>query len=136
MRWQCGAASWAGMLYGFKTSFDDELARFSTGTLLELELFSLLGSGISMIDPCAAPDNEWLNGIYPERRPIRKLLIGVSAVGRGATAALPLYDGAALLRARVRNRSAGGLRPRAGGTAPSAEVTGQLAKVDEGRPTR
>lgn len=93
------------VLYGFKTSFDDELRRYSPGTLLELELFGRLGGRIEMIDACAAPDNDWLNGIYPARRPMRKVLVGLSTAGRAAMSSLPLYDSAAALRERVRART-------------------------------
>lgn len=94
------------VLYAFKTSFDDELARFSTGTLLELELFDFLGDDVSMIDTCADPDNGWLNGLYPERRPMVQFLVGLTAAGRTAVAAQPLVDRAARLRERLRDRSA------------------------------
>jgi hypothetical protein len=67
--------------YSFKTSFDEEYARYSPGLLLQIENLALLGDpDIAWCDSCAAADHPMIERIWRDRREIVWLSIGM---GRG-----------------------------------------------------
>lgn len=79
--------------FGFKIAYDEDYARFSPGTLLELESirrFHARGA-LQWIDSCAQSDHFMLNRLWPDRRAIADV---VSTTGRAAgnlmVSALPL----------------------------------------------
>ncbi len=70
-----------GHLFGFKVAFDRELARYSPGALLEvdaLEVFHESGSTVAG-DSCAAPDNDLMNAIWPDRVRVQTVLVPTGA---------------------------------------------------------
>lgn len=73
-------------LFDFKIAYDEELARFSPGILLMAEqLRTFAGSGLAFMDSCADPDNETMNAMYQDRRPLATLFVQVRG-RRGALA--------------------------------------------------
>jgi CelD/BcsL family acetyltransferase involved in cellulose biosynthesis len=81
-------------LFGFKTAFDEELARFSPGIQLQIDNFADFHEHCSerYIDSCSEPDNETMNSLWPDRRTVATLLLGQrgiasGAIGRGLNAA-------------------------------------------------
>jgi len=86
-------------LFCFKVAYDDELARFSPGVQLELaavDVFHAAGA-LALVDSCAEPDNELINGLWPDRRTLTTLVFpAAGARGRMRLSALGL--GAAVRR--------------------------------------
>ncbi len=70
-----------GGAFAFKTAFDERLARFSPGILLEMETMRRLHDTpeVGWMDSCTAADNETLNALWPRRRTLVSL---VAATGR------------------------------------------------------
>lgn len=67
--------------FSFKTTYDEDLARFSPGVQLQLANLDLLDDpGIDWCDSCAAQDHAMIDHIWRERREIVWLNV---AVGRG-----------------------------------------------------
>ncbi|QKG69967.1 GNAT family N-acetyltransferase [Erythrobacter mangrovi] len=67
--------------YSFKTSFDEDFARFSPGLLLQVENLALLEDPVlEWCDSCAAVDHPMIERIWRDRREMVWLSIGV---GRG-----------------------------------------------------
>jgi CelD/BcsL family acetyltransferase involved in cellulose biosynthesis len=67
-----------------KVAYDEELAAHSPGMQLEvasLELFEQ-DRRAAWMDSCAAPDNELINRLWPERTTIRTLILPTGLVGR------------------------------------------------------
>ena len=58
--------------FAFKTAFDETMARFSPGVLIELENLRLIldAPGPAWMDSCAAPNHPMIDGIWAERRKI------------------------------------------------------------------
>jgi hypothetical protein len=80
--------------YAFKIAFDEDYARFSPGTLLELENIRLLHARpeIEWMDSCADPDRTiMVNRLWKDRRTIPYLLVGTGQ-GRGdfTVSAIPM----------------------------------------------
>ena len=65
------------MLFGFKVAYDHELARFSPGSLLEVDAIGVFHESESLLraDSCAAPDSELVNRIWPDRRRLQTLIV-------------------------------------------------------------
>jgi CelD/BcsL family acetyltransferase involved in cellulose biosynthesis len=59
-------------LFGFKSAYDEELRRFSPGVQLQVENFTRFDGeeGERLFDSCAEADNEMINGLWPDRRPL------------------------------------------------------------------
>jgi CelD/BcsL family acetyltransferase involved in cellulose biosynthesis len=75
-------------LFGFKKAYDETFARWSPGTLLDLEVlawFHAMGN-LDWLDTCSAPDEPAGGQLFGDRRPIRTLLLPVSVAGRAAAA--------------------------------------------------
>jgi CelD/BcsL family acetyltransferase involved in cellulose biosynthesis len=71
--------------FSFKTAFDENLARFSPGVLIQQDNLALMRRpGLALIDSCAAPNHPMINSLWMERRSI----IRVSLPLRGAGHAL------------------------------------------------
>jgi CelD/BcsL family acetyltransferase involved in cellulose biosynthesis len=66
------------VLFGFKSAYDEELAKYSPGLLLYAANFEAFdGEGtMRLFDSCAAPDNQAINSLWPERRALRTVAIG------------------------------------------------------------
>lgn len=73
-------------LFGFKTAFDEGLARFSPGIQLQIDNFGAFHERDSerSIDSCSEPDNETMNALWPDRRSIVTLLLGRRGFASGA----------------------------------------------------
>ena len=66
-----------GVIFGFKTCYDEELARHSPGVLLLLEVLASISlTGAVRLDSCAEPGNELVNRLLPDRRPLETLIVG------------------------------------------------------------
>lgn len=82
--------------YSFKTAYDERLARFSPGVLLQRENLDLLArDDIAWADSCAAADHPMIERIWREKRPIGRISIAIGGRPRRAAAA-------ALFRAETR----------------------------------
>ena len=75
--------------YSFKTAYDERLARFSPGMLLQRENLALLArDDIAWADSCAAPDHPMIERIWREKRRIVRVSIAIGGPLRRAAAAL------------------------------------------------
>lgn len=64
--------------FSFKTAYDESLARYSPGVLLQLENLALLErEDIALCDSCAAPDHPMIDHIWRDRREVLKLSIPI-----------------------------------------------------------
>lgn len=117
-------------LFGFKSAFDEGLKRYAPGIQLQVDNFTAFHERGSeqLIDSCGEADNETLNKLWPDRRPIATLVIGPSGMlGRLAGRALEARHSprtrelAGRLR-RVRSDPKAALRRRgsSAGPAPAA----------------
>lgn len=89
--------------YAFKTAYDEDYSRYAPGVLLELENACLaFESGLQWLDSCAAPDNEMINRIYPDRRTLVDLTVCPLGAARGV-----LWLAARLKQLRQRWRASG-----------------------------
>jgi hypothetical protein len=91
--------------FAFRTAYDEKYARYSPGTLLELEAMRRLSSHphARWMDSCAAPRHVLLTRIWHERRMIRRSLFSDgSFTGDLLLSALPLLRWAGKL-ARTRS---------------------------------
>lgn len=87
--------------FAFKTAFDERLARFSPGVLLQRENLALLErEGIAWCDSCAAPDHPMIDHFWRERRAIGRWSIALGGPIRRAAFA-------GLLAAEMGRRPAG-----------------------------
>lgn len=79
--------------FAFKTAYDERLARFAPGLLLEVENLRRLhrDPDVRWLDSCALPENETANRLFSGRRLFHTLLIGLRPFPGGlAVSALPL----------------------------------------------
>lgn len=75
--------------FSFKTAYDESLARFSPGVLLQRENLALLArEGIAWTDSCAAPDHPTIERIWREKREIARVSIAIGGRARRVAAAL------------------------------------------------
>jgi Acetyltransferase (GNAT) domain len=72
--------------WSFKITYDEALARFSPGVLIELEnLPRVLGDPqIDWMDSCAVEDHPMINGLWGERRAIVQVTVPLSGLRRKA----------------------------------------------------
>jgi CelD/BcsL family acetyltransferase involved in cellulose biosynthesis len=62
--------------FSFKTAYDESLARFSPGVLIQRETLPILASrGVNWIDSCAAPNHPMIDSLWDERRTMETLLL-------------------------------------------------------------
>ena len=72
-------------IFSFKTTFDEEYARFSPGVLLQRENLALLDQEhIQWADSCAAADHPMIERIWREKRSVVRVSIGVGGMLRQA----------------------------------------------------
>lgn len=68
-----------GGAYAYKIAFDPALARYSPGVLLEIETIRALHAQsprLGWMDSCALPDHPMIERLWPDRRPIARLVVG------------------------------------------------------------
>ena len=69
--------------FGFKTAFDETLAKLSPGMLLQVENLSILErEDIAMSDSCAVPGHPMIEQIWSERRDMALLSIAIGGTVR------------------------------------------------------
>jgi CelD/BcsL family acetyltransferase involved in cellulose biosynthesis len=80
-----------GTLFMFKIAFDEHSARFSPGTHLvrDMTRWFAVQSDLDRIDSCAVPENEFINRLLPDRRPLATVLVPLDPFGRVAAAVIP-----------------------------------------------
>jgi hypothetical protein len=68
-------------VFCFKIAYDEEFARFSPGVQLELDNVEIFhGTSAAWSDSCADSDNEMINRLWPDRRPVATLLVPTGGV--------------------------------------------------------
>jgi CelD/BcsL family acetyltransferase involved in cellulose biosynthesis len=74
-------------LFGFKSAYDESLRPFSPGVQLQADAFGAFDQDgrAELFDSCAEPDNEMVNGLWPDRRGIATVVFGPDGA-RGAIA--------------------------------------------------
>jgi CelD/BcsL family acetyltransferase involved in cellulose biosynthesis len=95
-------------LFGFKRAFDEEFARWSPGSLLDLDVLDWFhrSPGLAWLDTCSAPDDGTGSRAFGDRRPLCTLAVPLSPVGNAAAAMVPA---GARARRYVRGTRAGQL---------------------------
>jgi CelD/BcsL family acetyltransferase involved in cellulose biosynthesis len=65
------------VLFGYKVAYDRELAPFSPGAQLEVDGIGVFhdSGAADAADSCAAPDNDVVNRIWPDRRTLQTLIV-------------------------------------------------------------
>jgi len=77
--------------FSYKTAFDEALARFSPGVLLQRENLALLDAdGIDWCDSCAAADHPMIDHLWRERRAVGRVSIAIGSALRRAAFSLLL----------------------------------------------
>jgi CelD/BcsL family acetyltransferase involved in cellulose biosynthesis len=105
-------------IFGWKTAFNDELARFSPGVQLEIDvLHAFYDDPAHRMDPCTADQPSTSGRLYPQRRAVGDVLVGFSLPGRLVTRLLPRAARVWERARSVRRRQAG--RPGAARPADS-----------------
>lgn len=94
-------------IFCLKVAYDEQLATHAPGVQLEVAALERFRHDphTAWMDSCAAPDNELINRLWPQRMTLRTLVFPGNRVGRaslGATAAL--VRGARSARRRARER--------------------------------
>ena len=66
-----------GTLYGIKVAFDRTLSKFGPGALLEVDALQTFHErqDLAAADSCAAPDNELMNSLWPDRRRMQTVVV-------------------------------------------------------------
>jgi CelD/BcsL family acetyltransferase involved in cellulose biosynthesis len=102
---QCNLIAGEG-LFCFKVAYDEALASYSPGVQLELAAVDAFHDweAIHWMDSCAAPDNQLINRIWPDRRRVASVV--VAGDGRAGRAALAGVRSAAAVRDRARGERA------------------------------
>ncbi len=72
------------MLWSYKITYDESLARFSPGVLIELETIAQImrDPKIARADSCAKPDHPMINKLWGERQSIEQLTISLKGPTR------------------------------------------------------
>jgi hypothetical protein len=69
----------------FKTAFDESLAAYSPGVLLQRENMAMLGAkDIAWVDACAGEDHPMISHLWRERRPVGRVSIALGGAARRA----------------------------------------------------
>lgn len=77
--------------FSFKTAYDERLARFSPGVLLQRENLALLArDGIEWTDSCAAEGHPMIDHIWRERRTVTRVSLTIGGRARRALGSLIL----------------------------------------------
>ncbi len=90
-------------LFNFKVAFDEQFKRHAPGIQLELEAIRIFheNRGEHLLDSCAEPDNELINRLWRDRRPITTMIVGPG--GPSARLARSALRGARRVRAGGRS---------------------------------
>ncbi|WP_421990577.1 GNAT family N-acetyltransferase [Qipengyuania sp.] len=82
------------LCFGFKTAYDENLAKLSPGMLLQVENLAVLErEDIELSDSCATPDHPMIGQIWPDRRQIAMLSVGIGGrIRRSVGAALSAIE--------------------------------------------
>ena len=100
----------AGRAWTWKTAFDEELSAFSPGTLLMMRATEALleDPNIDQADSCAAPDHPVMTRLWPARRNMVTLVIGLEPGRdrdvRQAASQIDLYQSTRKTARNVRDR--------------------------------
>jgi hypothetical protein len=95
-------------LFGFKKTYDERLARWSPGTLLDLEVLAWFHqrTDLAWLDTCSSVDNQGASQVFRDRRPIGAMLLPTSRLGSAAATLLPVaFRAHAYLRATRAGRA-------------------------------
>lgn len=87
--------------FSFKTTFDEDYARFSPGVLIQLENLGILARGdIEWLDSCAMDNHPMIDSLWPARREVVRVTVRLKGARRGAiyAASRALEIGSAALR--------------------------------------
>ncbi len=88
-------------VFCFKIAYAGDFARFSPGIQLETDFVEMFhGTPAAWCDSCADPDNQMINGLWPDRRTLATLL--VPSGGMRGTAARRSVQTAMAVRRRMR----------------------------------
>jgi len=69
--------------YSFKTTFDEDYARYSPGVLLQRENLDILANDtVTWCDSCAAADHPMIERIWREKRPIVRVSVAIGGRAR------------------------------------------------------
>jgi len=93
--------------FSFKIAIDEAFARFSPGTLIEIENLRMLDRpDLDWADSCAVADHKMINSLWRERRRIVRVSVPLSGARRRAVfaAARLAENGSALLRRLKKGR--------------------------------
>lgn len=108
---QCNFVS-DGILFGFRTCYDESLSRFSPGALLLQDAIEdARRSGGQWFDSCTAPDNDLCNRLMPDREQIETFVVGRPNTV-GSMLIVTMRAAAFLRRARIQVRESGVLNYR------------------------
>jgi hypothetical protein len=74
-------------LWSYKITYDESLARFSPGVLIELEAIPLMlgDPEIAWADSCAKPDHPMINSLWGERQAIAHVTVSLKGPVRHLT---------------------------------------------------
>jgi hypothetical protein len=94
-------------VYLFRVGHDAEFNAYGPGVLVIVDAVEFLGSlDIDLVDSGASPDNEFLSGLFPERRQLSTIIIGTGgSIDRTAVRGLSVF--AAVERVLARKRASG-----------------------------
>jgi CelD/BcsL family acetyltransferase involved in cellulose biosynthesis len=89
-------------VFCFKIAYDEAFARFSPGVQLELGNIAAFHARpeLAHMDSCADPDNQMINRLWPDRRPLSTVL--APARGPGGLASRAQAEAAARVRRRLK----------------------------------
>jgi CelD/BcsL family acetyltransferase involved in cellulose biosynthesis len=93
--------------FSFKIAYDEDLARFSPGVLIQIENLRVLERGdVEWMDSCAVEDHPMINSLWAERRAIVRATVPLKGWRRGIEFRLCRFaeDASAALR-RMRRAS-------------------------------
>lgn len=79
--------------FTFKIAYDEAFAKFSPGTLLELDNIEEMHRrpSLAWMDSCAVPDHFMMNGLWKERRTLQSIVVAASRwVGNGIVGLVPM----------------------------------------------
>ncbi|HKQ00753.1 MAG TPA: GNAT family N-acetyltransferase, partial [Actinomycetes bacterium] len=78
-------------LFGFKRAYDEEFARWSPGSLLDLDVLDWFhrSARLAWLDTCSAPDDGNGSRAFGDRRPLSTVAVPLSPVGAAAAAMVP-----------------------------------------------
>ena len=88
---QCHVVS-GDTVFHFKTTYDEQLARYSPGVQLELDVLRAFHDdpALAALDPCTDPEPGTSSRLYPDSRRLGTVLLGLTPAGRLAARTTPL----------------------------------------------